>query len=245
MTSRRSCARWRGADIRGYLGRVGHLTPDETEVLSVSDAEWPGDDEDRILDEMLRDENSPEWDACYAKVVEIVGRVGRRHHLPDKDIEDIVADVHNVVRLSLRTFRRECTFPTWITRIASNQCSDRVRRIIHDKRLVSLDDLQPDTWGHPAMNVADHDPYTPERVCIAHERIEQVLRWCRLWVKTRRHPKRDHTIIALLLEGLATGEIAEKLGLPPQTVANVIFALRQYLRERLLNDWLGDDWPWV
>jgi DNA-directed RNA polymerase specialized sigma24 family protein len=214
--------------------------------VSVSDAEWPGDDEDRILDEMLRDENSPEWDHCKAKVVEIVGRVGRgRHHLSDDDIKDIVTDVYNAVRLSLRTFRRESTIGGWITGIARNQCSDRVGRIVRDKRLVSLDDPQPDTWGHPVMNVADHDPYTPERVCITHEQLEQVLRWCRLWVKTRRHPEYVANIVALLIEDHEVGEIAKKLGLPPERVSGVIFALRQYLRERLLNDWLGDDWPWV
>lgn len=210
----------------------------------MSAVQWPGDDEDRILDEMLRDENSPEWKNCEAKVAEIVGRVcGNLKKAQDR--KEIVNDVCDDVRLSLRTFRRESSIGTWITRIASNQCSDRVHRIIRDKRLVSLDDPQPDTRGHPAMNVADHDPYTPERVCITHERMEQVLRWCRLWVKTRRRPAYVANIVALLIEEHEVGEIAEKLGLPPEKVSGVIFALRQYLRERLLNEWLGDDWPWV
>lgn len=212
----------------------------------MSDAGWPGDEEDRVLDEMGDDQNSPQWDRCDAKVAEIVKYVCR--DLPNEDVEEIVNDVCDDLRHSLRTFRRECSIGTWITRIAGNQRNNRLRRIIRDRQtLESLDAPRPDARGHPATELPDPDPYTPERVCITHERMEYVVRLCHRYIEIerRQHPERDYSIVALLLQGYDRGEIAAELGLPPQTVANVLFALRQYLRERLLLDWLGDEWPWV
>jgi len=144
----------------------------------------------------------------------------------DKEIaNDLVQETFMKAFSSLKSYRSEYRFSTWLYKIAANSSIDHLRK----KRIhaLSLDNPIKTEDGEVPIEVADYTHH-PEREMVRRERavsIDEAIN--SLPDKYRR------VIIARHKEEKSYDEIADELGLPVGTVKARIFRARELLKKRL------------
>lgn len=189
----------------------------------MSTTHWDSQHEDERLDAMMRDASSPYWEDSDREVDRLVTIICSG--IPREDCDEIAQDAKFASRRSIASFRRTCGWTTWLAAIVHNLLRDFLRR---RKRQLPTEELVNER--HDRASDAAHAE--PEAGCIARDDFLEILRRLRRFIETRQNAARDQRIVEKLLEGLTNAEIAETLHIAPQTVANVLFAMRAYLRQR-------------
>ena len=128
------------------------------------------------------------------------------------DGEDLFQDICFAVWRALPSFRGESSEKTFVFRIGHN------RGLTHRTRRKDLGPLNDD--------LADRGP-GPDSLLTA------ALRRDRLLAAVRHLPETQRQVITLSLEGMGAGEIAEVLGVTPNSVAIRLTRARQALRALL------------
>lgn len=136
--------------------------------------------------------------------------------LSDRDIvDDIAQDVFITVYRSLKGFRFESQFTTWLYRVTVNKCKDHLRRKSIRRIVLPFRDTQED----PGYEISPENSDTKE---IVRKAISQLP---------------DKMKIPLLLkdiEGFSYQEIAETMQCEIGTVKSRIFRAREALKKILL-----------
>jgi RNA polymerase sigma-70 factor (ECF subfamily) len=148
-----------------------------------------------------------------------------------EDAKDILQDTFLGVVRSIRDFRAESKFSTWLYRIAANACLKKRRRGVHDptpEQELSLDALMP----RP-----DSEGVKPEIPDWSEDAERALLRGelgGRLEAAIDRLP-REYKIVLLLrdVEGLSAEEAAEALGLSVAAVKSRLHRARVFVRREL------------
>ena len=142
----------------------------------------------------------------------------------EEDAFDISQDVFLKAYRSLRSFRQESSFQTWVCRLAANRCIDFLRKQKRRGKTVSLD--EPDDLGR--LPELPDERYAPEQVVERRERT-------RLLRAAMQKLPEDQRIILVLreVEGFSYQEISEALELEPGTVKSRIARARARLAELL------------
>ena len=142
----------------------------------------------------------------------------------EEDAFDISQDVFLKAYRSLRSFRQESSFQTWVCRLAANRCIDFLRKQKRRGKTVSLD--EPDDLGR--LPELPDERYAPEQVVERRERT-------RLLRAAMQKLPEDQRIILILreVEGFSYQEISEALELEPGTVKSRIARARAHLAELL------------
>jgi RNA polymerase sigma-70 factor (ECF subfamily) len=148
-----------------------------------------------------------------------------------EDAKDILQETFLGVIRSIREFREESKFSTWLYRIASNACLKKRRRGVHEptpEQELSLDDLmpRPDAEGR-RPEIADWSG-NAERALLRGElsaRMEHAI---------DKLPK-DYKIVLLLrdVEGLSAEETAQAVGLSVPAVKSRLHRARVFIRREL------------
>lgn len=136
-----------------------------------------------------------------------------------QEAEDIAQEAFVRAWTALPHFRGQARFRTWLYRIVTNLCYNRLPRLRRD--LSALDseeagDLPDEVWADPAEGVE-----VAERRAFLHRQIEALPESYRVLVTLRFH------------EELSYEEIATVLSLPLGTVKTGLFRARARLREAL------------
>ena len=141
--------------------------------------------------------------------------------------EDIAQDAFVKGYLSLRDFRGESRFSTWVCRIAINRCRDLLRRA---RREV----LMPD--GEPPLSESVDAGETPAAALERRER-EEVLRraLARLPLKYRE------AVVLRHIEGMEFREVGRLLGIAAGAAKVRTFRGREMLRRLLEREGFRDD----
>ena len=141
--------------------------------------------------------------------------------------EDIAQDAFVKGYLSLRDFRGESRFSTWVCRIAINRCRDLLRRA---RREV----LMPD--GEPPLSESVDAGETPAAALERRER-EEVLRraLARLPLKYRE------AVVLRHIEGMEFREVGRLLGIAAGAAKVRTFRGREMLRRLLKREGFRDD----
>jgi RNA polymerase sigma-70 factor (ECF subfamily) len=141
--------------------------------------------------------------------------------------EDIAQDAFVKGYLSLRDFRGESRFSTWVCRIAINRCRDLLRRA---RREV----LMPD--GDPPLSESVDAGETPAAALERRER-EEVLRraLARLPLKYRE------AVVLRHIEGMEFREVGRLLGIAAGAAKVRTFRGREMLRRLLEREGFRDD----
>jgi len=141
--------------------------------------------------------------------------------------EDIAQDAFVKGYLSLRDFRGESRFSTWVCRIAINRCRDLLRRA---RREV----LMPD--GEPPLSESVDAGETPAAALERRER-EEVLRraLARLPLKYRE------AVVLRHIEGMQFREVGRLLGIAAGAAKVRTFRGREMLRRLLEREGFRDD----
>jgi len=158
-----------------------------------------------------------------------------------EDAKDILQETFLGVIRSIREFREESKFSTWLYRIASNACLKKRRRGVHDptpEKELSLDDLmpRPDSEGRKP-EIADWSD-NAERALLRGELS------ARMEAAIDKLPK-DYKIVLVLrdVEGLSADETAQVVGLSVAAVKSRLHRARVFVR-RELAEYLGAEQSW-
>ena len=144
-----------------------------------------------------------------------------------KKQEDIVQEAFVRAYTNLHTFDQKRKFSTWLYRIATNLCIDRIRKKKPD---YYLDAEVSGTEGLNMYSQIAADEQLPE------EQLEQMELQDRIQYEISRLPDKYRTVIVLkYIEELSLQEIGEILDMPVGTVKTRIHRGREALRKQLNN----------
>lgn len=160
------------------------------------------DGEEEIFDELVRRHKEKVRNIVYLT-------------LNDRDaVDDIAQDVFITVYRSLKNFRFESQFTTWLYRVTVNKCKDHLRRKNIRKIVLPFKDTQED----PGYEISPESSDTKEIIQQAISKLPDKMR------------------IPLLLkdiEGFSYQEIAETMQCEIGTVKSRIFRAREGLKKIL------------
>jgi RNA polymerase sigma-70 factor (ECF subfamily) len=157
-----------------------------------------------------------------------VYRVARAILRDEDEIDDVLQDAYLAAYRHLGGFERRARFSTWLVRIVANQALDRRRRRLHT---VSLEPVLESGLRGPAVELAGSPTGDPEQERSARElalRAERAI---------DALPESFRAVYVLRqVQGLATSEAADCLGIDPGTVKTRLHRARALLREALARD---------
>lgn len=192
---------------------------------------WPNTqehDSDAALVERALDNDLAAFEQLVARYQnKIIGYSARM--LGDAtEAEDVAQETFIKAYRSLATFRGESAFSTWLYRIATNLCIDRVRKIKRSpKPAYSLDepyDADEDKSGRDLPD-STYEPSLP----IEREEIRQRVR-----ETVAEMPEKLRAVIVMCdIQGMSYESIAQVLDVPLGTVKSRLFHARADLARRL------------
>jgi RNA polymerase sigma-70 factor (ECF subfamily) len=145
------------------------------------------------------------------------------------EANDVAQETFIRVYRSLRQFKFESAFATWLYRIAVNTCRNRLKSSAYrqKKATVSLDNPGISEGDDPSLEIAD-DSRSP----VAE--LEKKERWMLIQRAISALPDEQRAVVALRdIQGLSYDEIAEITGSNLGTVKSRLARARLDLRERL------------
>lgn len=144
-----------------------------------------------------------------------------------QEAEDIAQEAFIRAYINLHSFDQNRKFSTWIYRIATNLCIDRIRKKKPD---YYLDAEVAGTEGLDMYSQIAADGQLPE------EAVEQMELQDRIQYEISRLPDKYRSVIVLrYIEELSLLEISEILDMPLGTVKTRIHRGREALRKQLNN----------
>ncbi len=144
-----------------------------------------------------------------------------------QEAEDIAQEAFVRAYINLHSYDQKRKFSTWLYRIATNLCIDRIRKKKPD---YYLDAEVAGTDGLDMYSQIAADEQLPEDV------VEQMELQERIQYEISRLPDKYRSVIVLkYIEELSLQEISEILGMPLGTVKTRIHRGREALRKQLNN----------
>lgn len=143
------------------------------------------------------------------------------------EAQDVAQEAFLRAYANLESYDESRKFSTWLFRITTNLCIDRLRKKKPD---YSLDAEIKGTEGLSGYSQLSSEDILPEEQVVAFEMQE--------WVQAeiaKLPPKYRSAIILRYIEDLSIKEIGEILDLPDNTVKTHIHRGREALRKRLKN----------
>jgi len=146
-----------------------------------------------------------------------------------EEANDSAQEIFVKVYLSLKRFRGDATFSTWLYRITVNTCKNKVKSFRYRFKSVSvpLGDVHESEKRNSAIDIADDSP--SPMGCLETREKEMLIQHA---INTL--PISQKTVILLRhIEGLSYEQIAEATGFNPGTVKSKLARARLHLREQL------------
>ncbi|ALS26223.1 RNA polymerase sigma factor SigW [Paenibacillus cisolokensis] len=144
-----------------------------------------------------------------------------------QEAEDVVQETFLRVYKNLDRYDETMKFSTWIYRIATNLCIDRIRK---RKPSYSLDAESNDHEGLDGYSMIPSDNRTPESETL----LSETQRTIHQAIETL--PAKYKSVMVLrYLQDLSLQEIGEVLDMPVTTVKTRVHRGREFLRKRLEN----------
>jgi RNA polymerase sigma-70 factor (ECF subfamily) len=145
-----------------------------------------------------------------------------------EDASEVAQEVFLSAFRSIRRFRAESSFSTWLYRIAVNQAKNRLKAASDLKRrTIPLEIADPDRDGRPISGIfyPGLDPAQEAEEQEIHDRVHREL---------NRLDKDDRVLILLRdLQDVPYEEMTKILGVPLGTVKSRLHRARQALKTRL------------
>lgn len=145
------------------------------------------------------------------------------------EAEDAVQETFLRVYTNLHRYDEQQKFSTWIFRIGTNHCIDRLRKRKHSA--YSLDAEMPDGEGNDYYSMLPGNEETPERQMILSETQIQIRK------AIDALPEKYKSVVILrYLQDMSLQEISDVLDMPVTTVKTRVHRGREYLRKKLEQD---------
>ena len=147
------------------------------------------------------------------------------------EAEDVVQETFLRVYTNLDRYDENQKFSTWIYRIATNLCIDRLRK---RKASYSLDAEMPDGEGADWYSLLPSQQATPEEESMLTETQENI----RKAINTL--PEKYKSVVILrYLQDMSLQEIGDVLDMPVTTVKTRVHRGREFLRKKLQSEYGG------
>ncbi|MDF2724716.1 MAG: sigW [Paenibacillus sp.] len=145
-----------------------------------------------------------------------------------QESEDIVQETFLRVYTNLNRYDETQKFSTWIYRIGTNLCIDRLRK---RKATYSLDAEVNDSEGSDWYSMLTSNERTPEGELLLSEMQQQVRK------AIDALPEKYKSVVILrYMHDMSLQEISDILDMPVTTVKTRVHRGREFLRERLGKD---------
>jgi RNA polymerase sigma-70 factor (ECF subfamily) len=145
------------------------------------------------------------------------------------EAEDAVQETFLRVYTNLHRYDEQQKFSTWIFRIATNHCIDRLRKRKHSA--YSLDAEMPDGEGNDYYSMLPGNEDTPEKQIVLSETQQQIRK------AIDGLPEKYKSVVILrYLQDMSLQEISDVLDMPVTTVKTRVHRGREYLRKKLEQD---------
>jgi RNA polymerase sigma-70 factor (ECF subfamily) len=142
-----------------------------------------------------------------------------------QEAEDAVQETFLRVYTNLHRYDENQKFSTWIFRIGTNLCIDKLRR---RKPTYSLDAEMTDGEGNDYYAMLPSDEDTPEKQLMVSETQAQLHR------AIESLPEKYKSVVVLrYLHDMSLQEISDVLDMPVTTIKTRVHRGREYLRKRL------------
>ncbi|TXK79126.1 RNA polymerase sigma factor SigW [Paenibacillus sp. N3.4] len=142
-----------------------------------------------------------------------------------QEAEDAVQETFLRVYTNLHRYDENQKFSTWIFRIGTNLCIDKLRR---KKNIYSLDAEIQDGEGSDYYGMLPSHEDTPEKQVIVSETQEHIRR------AIETLPEKYKSVVILrYLHDMSLQEIGEVLDMPVTTIKTRVHRGREYLRKKL------------
>jgi RNA polymerase sigma-70 factor (ECF subfamily) len=142
-----------------------------------------------------------------------------------QEAEDVVQDTFLRVYRNLDRYDDSMKFSTWIYRIATNLCIDRLRR---RRPTYSLDAESTDHEGLDGYSILPSDDRTPESEIVLSE-TQRIIRQA-----IENLPAKYKTVMVLrYLQDMSLQEISDVMDMPVTTIKTRVHRGREFLRKRL------------
>jgi RNA polymerase sigma-70 factor (ECF subfamily) len=142
------------------------------------------------------------------------------------EAEDAVQETFLRVYTNLHRYDEQQKFSTWIFRIGTNHCIDRLRKRKHSA--YSLDAEMPDGEGNDYYSMLPANEDTPEDQIILSETQQQIRKAINMLPE-----KYKSVVILRYLQDMSLQEISDVLDMPVTTVKTRVHRGREYLRKKL------------
>lgn len=145
------------------------------------------------------------------------------------DAYDISQEVFIRVFKSIRKFKGQSSFSTWLYRITTNACLDELRKRKNNKNIISIDQEIQLEDGEVFRQIEDDGP-TPELVAERNE-LREIIREA----ISKLSDEHKEVIVLRDIQGFSYDDIAEIIKCPQGTVKSRINRARRMLKEILKN----------
>ncbi|WP_155987787.1 RNA polymerase sigma factor SigW [Gorillibacterium massiliense] len=147
------------------------------------------------------------------------------------EAEDIAQETFLRVYTNLHRYDENQKFSTWIYRIATNLCIDKLRK---RKAVYSLDAEMPDGEGSDWYSMLPGNEPTPENELLLTETQENI----RNAIDTL--PEKYKSVVVLrYIQDMSLQEIGDVLDMPVTTVKTRVHRGREFLRKKLDREYGG------
>ncbi|MDY0059993.1 MAG: sigma-70 family RNA polymerase sigma factor [Myxococcota bacterium] len=142
-----------------------------------------------------------------------------------EEAEDVAQEVFVAVFRSIDGFREESSLATWLYRVATNHCKNRLKYLGRRQRgkLCSLDVVAE----HDLRPTATQEHYHPPDQLLEGHQAEREVQQAIAGLE----PEQRLVILLREVEGLSYQQIEEVTGLPPGTVRSRLHRARLALKE--------------
>ncbi|MGI6541155.1 MAG: RNA polymerase sigma factor [Bacillota bacterium] len=177
------------------------------------------------LRERVRAGDRNALEQLFAENIETVSKMASSIAGARCDIEDMVQEALLRAVRSIRNFRWECSFSTWLYRILVNVNKDFVRKA-GSAEIVSLDQLAEQS--DDALPCVRSEVGQPEEEAIRQEECETLAE------AIRALPRLDSSVLWMREAlNLSYAEIADNLGCSVESVRSRLWRARRRLRENM------------
>jgi len=194
---------------------------------------WPGTDERSVVEDMIRNKHSKNWEECRAFVKQHV-YVKAKNNILTSHQDVIIQEVMVKIVRYLPGFRFHCSLKTWLNLIIEHYIIDVHRNLHNEGRfLVPLGDSSNENDRESDASIRNQ-AWSAENVFMVNEELRNAIVALLEYANSHSNPTRDQLIISMVIfDGHSYAEAAKAAGCSAPVVGYVVREAQRYAREKM------------
>lgn len=186
-----------------------------------------------IVEEMLKDTQSHQWNICRDFVKKQVQFLAR--NISHNQWEDLTQEVMIKIWKSIGKFRYQCSLNTWIITITRNCIADKYRKLKLSDHLSTSSLEYYDDEGETENYLVNKAYFkTPEEEYILRESVTEAYTVLSTYATMHTKEMRNKKIIQMvLIENCLLEEAAKAAGCSKPVAGYIVRSAQRYAREKL------------